>query len=106
MTRAERLLWRYLKAHHLDGLGFRRQVPMGGYIVDFVCHAARLVIEIDGETHDFEARQKHDLKRDAWFEARGYLVLRIPNAEVLGNLEGTWELIRAAARERLPLPPP
>ena len=106
MTRAERLLWRYLKAHHLDGLGFRRQVPMGGYIADFVCHAARLVVELDGETHDFEARQKYDLKRDAWFKARGYLVLRIPNEEVLRNLEGTWELIRATARERLPLPPP
>jgi very-short-patch-repair endonuclease len=108
MTRAERLLWRYLKAHHLDGLGFRRQVPMGGYIADFVCHAARLVVELDGETHDFEARQRYDLKRDAWFEARGYFVLHVPNEEVLGNLEGTWELIRATAHERLHLraPPP
>ena len=109
-TRAERLLWRYLKAHHLDGLGFRRQVPMGAYIVDFVCHAARLVVELDGETHDFEARQRYDLKLDAWFAARGYFVLHIPNEEVLGNLEGAWELIRATARERLRLrlrtPPP
>ena len=79
---------------------------MGVYIADFVCHAARLIVEIDGETHDFEARQKYDLERDVWFEARGYLVLRIPNEEVLGNLEGTWELIRATARERLPPPPP
>ena len=108
MTRAERLLWRYLKAHHLDGLGFRRQVPMGAYIADFVCHAARLVVELDGETHDFAARQKYDLKRDAWFAARGYLVLHVPNEEVLGNLEGTWELIRATAHERLRerAPPP
>ena len=101
MTRAERLLWRYLKAHHLDGLGFRRQVPMGPYIADFVCHAAQLVIEIDGETHDFEARQRYDARRDAWFASRGYFVLRIPNEEVLRNLEGTWELIRATAAERL-----
>jgi very-short-patch-repair endonuclease len=106
MTRAERLLWRYLKAHHLDGLGFRRQVPMGVYIADFVCHAARLVVELDGETHDFEARQRYDLSRDTWFEARGYFVLHIPNEKVLGNLEGTWELIRATARKRLPTPPP
>jgi very-short-patch-repair endonuclease len=106
MTRAERLLWRYLKAHHLDGLGFRRQVPMGAYIADFVCHAARLVVELDGETHDFETRQRYDLKRDAWFEARGYFVLHIPNEEVLGNLEGAWELIRATAHERLCAPPP
>ena len=108
MTRAERLLWRYLKAHHLDGLGFRRQVPMGIYIADFVCHAARLVVELDGETHDFDARQRYDLRRDAWFKARGYFVLHIANEEVLGNLEGTWELIRTTAHERLRLraPPP
>jgi very-short-patch-repair endonuclease len=106
MTRAERLLWRYLKAHRLDGLGFRRQVPIGPYIADFVCHAARLVIELDGETHDFTARQKYDLRRDAWLASRGYFVLRIPNEEVLGNLEGAWELIRATAAERLRAPPP
>jgi len=105
MTRAERLLWRYLKAHHLDGLGFRRQVPMGPYIADFVCHAAHLVIEIDGETHDFAARQTYDLRRDAWFASRGYFVLRISNDEVLGNLEGVWELIRMTAAERLRAPP-
>ena len=48
MTRAETLLWRYIKAGHLDGLQFRRQAPMGPYIVDFVSHAAKLVIEVDG----------------------------------------------------------
>jgi very-short-patch-repair endonuclease len=106
MTRAERLLWRYLKAHHLDGLGFRRQVPMGIYIADFVCHAAHLVVELDGETHDFAARQKYDLRRDTWFASRGYLVLHITNEEVLGNLEGAWELIRTTAAKRLRAPPP
>ena len=106
MTRAERLLWRYLKAHHLDGLGFRRQVPIGLYIADFVCHAAGLVVELDGETHDFEARQRYDLKRDAWLAGRGYLVLRIPNDEVLRNLEGAIELIRSTAHQRLSSPPP
>lgn|GEM_PF-613717 len=106
MPRAERLLWRYLKAHHLDGLGFRRQVPMGVHIADFVCHAARLVIELDGETHDFEARQRYDRKRDALLAGRGYVVLHIPNDEVLRNLEGTVEFIRSTAHERLSLPPP
>ena len=74
---------------------------MGPYIADFVCHEAHLVIEIDGDTHDFEARQRYDLRRDAWFASRGYIVLRISNEEVLGNLEGVWELIRATAHERL-----
>jgi very-short-patch-repair endonuclease len=110
MTRAEQLLWRYLKAHHLDGLGFRRQVPMGAYIVDFVCHAARLVVELDGGTHDFAARQAYDLRRDAWLATRGYFVLRVLNEDVMSNLEGTLEFIGMTARQRLgtplPIPPP
>ena len=54
MTRAETLLWRHLKAHRLAALGFRRQCPMGNYIADFVAHSRKLVVEIDGESHDFE----------------------------------------------------
>ena len=100
MTRAETLLWRYLKAHHIDGLGFRRQVPMHIYIADFVCHAARLVIELDGESHDFESRQQHDSARDAWFESQGYVVLRYTNNEVLTNLAGVVEDIRETAGGR------
>ena len=111
MTRAETLLWRYLKAHHIDGLGFRRQVPMQSYIADFVCYAARIVIELDGESHDFEARQAHDRARDAWFEAQGFRVLRYTNRDVLTNLEGVVQQIREIAGTRLaatplPCPPP
>jgi very-short-patch-repair endonuclease len=106
MTRAETLLWRYLKAHHIDGLGFRRQVPMRGYVADFVCHAARLVVELDGETHDFESRQRSDSARDSWFRPQGYVVLRFGNEQVLRNLEGVIESIRVKAAARaLGLPP-
>jgi very-short-patch-repair endonuclease len=101
MTRAETLLWRYIKAHRIDGLGFRRQVPMRGYIADFVCHAARLVVELDGERHDFESRQKSDAARDRWFASEGFRVLRFTNDEVLGNLEGVVETIRREASERV-----
>jgi very-short-patch-repair endonuclease len=102
MTRAEILLWRYLKAHHLDGLAFRRQAPMGRYVVDFVCHAAHLIVELDGETHDFDARQRDDAVRDAWLASRGFHVLRFTNEEVLSSLEGVLIIIRetAAARTR------
>src|SRR2546429_9287276 len=72
MTRAETLLWRYIKAGHIDGLQFRRQAPMGACIVDFVCHAAKVVIEVDGDTHDFEARVRQDQARDRWASSRGY----------------------------------
>ncbi len=109
MTRAETLLWRYLKGHHVDGLGFRRQVPMQSYVADFVWHAAKLVIELDGESHDFESRQARDRVRDAWFEAQGYRVLRYTNEDVLKNLSGVVENIREMAGARLaatPLPSP
>src|SRR5256884_6755064 len=105
MTRAETLLWRYLKAGHIDGLQFRRQAPMGAYIVDFVCHAAKLVIEVDGETHDFESRLRQDQVRDRWLASRGYKVLRFTNAEVLSTLEGVVTVIGETASQRLKTPP-
>jgi very-short-patch-repair endonuclease len=105
MTRAETLLWRYLKAHRIDRLGFRRQVPMGDYIVDFVCHAGRTVVELDGESHDFEARQRRDRARDEWLETRGYIVLRFTNRDVLSNLEGVVTVIRETTNARRGAPP-
>jgi very-short-patch-repair endonuclease len=101
MTRAETLLWRYIKAHRIDGLAFRRQVPMHGYIADFVCHAARLIVELDGESHDFASRQNSDAARDAWFKAQGYAVLRFTNDNVMKNLPGVVEAIRTTASARL-----
>jgi very-short-patch-repair endonuclease len=106
MTRAEVLLWRYLKAHHINELGFRRQVPIRGYIADFVCHEAWLVVELDGETHDFASRQRDDRRRDAFFASQGYLVLRFPNDDVLQNLEGVVSAIREAASLRMRSTPP
>jgi very-short-patch-repair endonuclease len=64
MTRAETMLWRHLKAHRLTALGFRRQSPMGNYIADFVAHSRKLIVEVDGESHDFEERIRHDGRRD------------------------------------------
>jgi len=106
MTRAEILLWRYLKAHHLDGISFRRQAPMGPYVVDFVCHAAHIIVELDGETHDFDSWQRHDAVRDAWLASRGYQVLRFTNEEVLSNLEGVLTVIRETAAARIRSTPP
>jgi very-short-patch-repair endonuclease len=109
MTRAETLLWRYIKAGRINGLSFRRQVPMEKYIADFVCHSHRLIIELDGESHDFESRIQRDLERDAWFVSQGYRVVRFTNEEVLTNLEGVVEVIRTEASKQLtplPVPPP
>jgi very-short-patch-repair endonuclease len=106
MTRAETLLWRYLKAHHIDGLAFRRQAPMGHFIADFVCHSAKIVVEIDGLSHDFQKRQRNDQKRDEWFASQRYVVLRFTNDQVMKRLEGVIEIIRHKASMRLRQSPP
>ncbi|MGY8710540.1 endonuclease domain-containing protein [Bradyrhizobium sp. 18BD] len=97
MTRAETLLWRYLKANRLDGVGIRRRTPIGNYVADFVCFSSKLIIELDGESHEFEERQKADQRRDAFFAAEGFHVLRFTNEQVMPNLEGVVEAIRQAA---------
>src|SRR5258708_38691370 len=102
MTRAVTLLWRHLKANRLAGLGFRRQSPMGNYIADFVAHSCKLVVEVDGESHDFESRIRHDAKRDAWFASRGYRVLRFTNDDVMKNLEGVVLAIGQVAEQASP----
>ena len=99
-TPAERKLWQTIRNRQLDGLRFRRQVPLGPYIADFFCIAAQLVIELDGVSHIDSAT---DARRDAWMLARGIRVLRFPNADVLGNLEGVVTAINEFVRTT---PPP
>jgi very-short-patch-repair endonuclease len=106
MTPAETLLWRHLKAGRVDGLGFRRQTPIRNYIVDFVCHSARAIIELDGASHDFEEQQKADAKRDAFFVSEGFQILRFTNEQVMSNLEGVVEMIRQVVSSRASGAPP
>lgn len=94
MTDAEMALWRHLRAHRLQGQKFRRQQPIGPYIVDFVHFKARLIIEADGGQHSECAR---DLRRDAWLENQGFRILRFWNNEILLNGESVRETIFAAA---------
>jgi very-short-patch-repair endonuclease len=103
MTRAETLLWRHLKADRLAGLAFRRQTPMGNYIADFVAHSCKLIVELDGESHDFAERIRHDARRDEWFASRGYRVLRFTNDDVMKNLEGVVVAVGLAAEQASPL---
>jgi very-short-patch-repair endonuclease len=85
---AERLLWSRLRAHQMDGRKFRRQHAIGSYIVDFVCLQARLVIEVDGETHTEDERQTPDAQRTAYLEKLGFRVLRFWNHSIYENLDG------------------
>ena len=90
MTEAERILWRALR-ESLPGLHWRKQVPMGSYFADFLSHAAKLVIEVDGGQHAKDG--EHDARRTAFLKAEGYRVLRFWNNDVLGNVDGVLERI-------------
>jgi very-short-patch-repair endonuclease len=70
-TDTERLLWQYLRAKQLEGLKFRRQQPIGNYIVDFVCFEKKVIIELDGGQHAKPEQRQKDIERDKWFEGRG-----------------------------------
>ncbi|KAF0163243.1 MAG: hypothetical protein FD157_3241 [Rhodocyclaceae bacterium] len=101
MTDAERKLWSRLRAHQL-GAHFRRQAPLGAYVLDFVCFTARVVVEVDGGQHADSAK---DLMRDAWLRAQGFQVLRFWNNEVLGNIDGVLETIMAKLNSAESPPP-
>ncbi|WP_271410632.1 endonuclease domain-containing protein [Pseudomonas sp. Q1-7] len=94
MTEAERHLWYHLRGHRFLGLKFKRQKPMGHYIVDFICIERRLVIELDGGQHQQQA--VWDAERDRWLMEQGYRVLRFWNHEVLGETDSVLEAIRRA----------
>ena len=80
-TDAERLLWKHLRMRQLGAYKFRRQQPIGAYIVDFVCLEKRLIIELDGGRHTEQV--EYDEKRSSWLRERGYRVLRYWNHDVL-----------------------
>jgi very-short-patch-repair endonuclease len=90
-TDAERLLWRKLRFWQVDGLKFRRQQPLGPYIVDFVCLEKRLVIEVDGGQHAEDAN--YDNNRDACLQEQGFIVLKFWNNDVLKNTDGVMDVI-------------
>lgn len=96
-TDAEKALWIKLKDRQIDGLKFRRQQPIGPYIVDFVCFDRKLIIEIDGGHHSGDKMLKEDNDRSKWLTEQNYQVLRFWNNEVLMNQEGVLERIRTAS---------
>ncbi|WP_244670209.1 endonuclease domain-containing protein [Rhodoplanes elegans] len=106
MTDAERKLWFALRAHRLGGASFRRQTPVGPYVVDFVCHQHRLVVEIDGGQHFEEAQRDLDLRREAFLRSKGYRVMRFSNLDVLTNLPGVLETIVTSLGNAPSLPSP
>jgi len=96
MTVAETILWRSLRGGQCGGLKFRRQVPIGRYVADFLCVEHRLVVELDGPPHEDEEQKRHDASRDAWLRERVYRVLRLGNELVIGGGDIALDMIRAA----------
>ncbi len=92
-TDAERLIWSYLRAGKMDGLKFRRQQPVGPYIVDFACLDKNIIIEIDGGQHTENIK---DETRDAWLADQGFKILRFWNNDVLKETDAVLESIRLA----------
>jgi very-short-patch-repair endonuclease len=104
LTDAERAMWAMLRGHRLNGLGFRRQFPIGPFVADFVCLAAKLVIEIDGGQHFSDDGEMRDARRTALIESKGFRVLRFSNADVLNNRSGVLQTIAAAVQASAPSP--
>ena len=104
MTDAEMILWSRLRRRQIEGFKIRRQHPIGPYINDFACAEAKLVIEVDGETHGSPEELARDLKRTRFMEAQGWQVIRCCNVEVYRNLDGVLIQIAEAlaARTRSP----
>jgi very-short-patch-repair endonuclease len=99
MTLQEVKLWAQLRKLRPQGFHFRRQAPLEGYVLDFVCFKYRLIVEADGAQHGEEAGVERDARRDAFFERNGFRVLRFWNHEIDGELDGVVETILARARE-------
>jgi very-short-patch-repair endonuclease len=103
MSVPELMLWNAIRRGQLDGLKFRRQHPIGPYVLDFYCPSARLDVEIDGQSHYTEDRPEKDAARDRWLARQGVMTLRIPASWLLSSVDSALLAIRAQLTH---LPPP
>jgi len=99
-TDAERKMWRLLRPFRDDGISFRRQAPVGPYVIDFVWLRGKLAIEVDGGQHNEASAVTRDATRTQWLESQGFQVLRFWNNDVLRNGAGCQELIALAIEKR------
>jgi very-short-patch-repair endonuclease len=98
-TSAEKQLWRFLRANQLRGHKFRRQAAIGPYVVDFICFAMKLIIELDGPQHLEPGAIEHDERRTAWLAARGYHIIRFRNQELDENIHAVVDVIEHAIEQ-------
>jgi len=103
MTDAEKKLWYVLRDRRFKDAKFRRQVPLGRYVADFLSFEKKVVVELDGAQH---AESKTDVKRDNWFSSQGFRVLRFWNNDVLTNIEGVYDRLSSVVGGNRPHPSP
>jgi very-short-patch-repair endonuclease len=99
-TEAEYVLWTELRSRRFQGFKFRRQVPLGNYIVDFVCLDRRVIIELDGGQHNEVERRVYDTRRDTWLRSQNFEVLRFWNSDLFNEHEGVFEKILHVLQSR------
>jgi very-short-patch-repair endonuclease len=104
MTRQEVRLWKRLRELRELGFHFRRQSPIDGYIVDFECRKARLIVELDGGQHNLDEHKRRDDLRDAALQGQGYSVLRFWNHDIDQNIDGVLEVIHSSLSQASPHP--
>jgi very-short-patch-repair endonuclease len=97
MSKPEVVLWKALRCRRLCGLAFRRQHPIGPYILDFYCSTARIAVEVDGFFHATDAAEIYDVRRDAWLKRQGIVTLRVPARLVMTDLDAVGAAILDAA---------
>ena len=102
-TYAEQRFWKVLRKTDRH---FRRQAPFGPYIVAFVCHEHRLIVELDGGIHDLPSVAARDVERDVWLTGRGYRVMRFTNQEVAADIDGVVQMILGRISADTPTPSP
>jgi very-short-patch-repair endonuclease len=95
MSLPEVLLWKAIKGRKLNGLQFRKQHPIGPYVLDFYCDTQKLAVEVDGSSHDFGDRSQRDERRDAWLSERGVRTLRLPASLILEDVDDATRTILA-----------
>ncbi|WP_149804581.1 endonuclease domain-containing protein [Mesorhizobium sp. NFR06] len=106
MTDAELKLWNELRAHRLMGMSFRRQVPIGPYIVDFACSTHRLIVEVDGSQHADAEHSRYDEARSAYLAASGWTILRFWNDDVIRDIDNVCQhIVIVAGVADVPAPP-
>jgi very-short-patch-repair endonuclease len=106
MSPPETRLWSRVRGKRLHGYKFRRQHPIGPYILDFYCAAARLAVEVDGRAHEDAERLARDRRRTGWLQTQGVRVIRVAAVDVRDELDGVLAFIVRLLRERLPPAPP